>query len=224
MPLDRYVVLVGELHRSFRDPPDDYGRWYHVNLEVDVEGVTGGRYRCAVDVDSKQSSTGVQWRRLVLTAGQVGPAAQFPEGEHDLARTPDSAALDYLRSPALVPNAGCLPALVPERWRQQALDHAVASVWHSGSQVEAAEALEPILVPGRRTIVFGEPFTTGRGMHNVHQNQGDPPGTQWYAENGIWQDGATLTLRPDGRFDVFLSKFSTQSLHTGDDGHPAAVP
>ena len=57
-------------------------------------------------------------------------------------------------------------------------------------------------------------------MHNIHQNQGDPAGSQWWDENAIWQDGATLTERPDGGFDVFISKFSTQSTQTGDDGHP----
>jgi uncharacterized protein YukJ len=25
-------------------------------------------------------------------------------------------------------------------------------------------------------------------MHNVHQNQGDPAGSQWWPENGTWQD------------------------------------
>ena len=57
-------------------------------------------------------------------------------------------------------------------------------------------------------------------MHNIHQNQGDPPGTQWYAENGIWQDGATVVHRPDGQYDVFLSKFTSQSYETDDLGHP----
>jgi uncharacterized protein YukJ len=27
------------------------------------------------------------------------------------------------------------------------------------------------------------------GMHNIHQNQGDPAGSQWWNDNGIWQDG-----------------------------------
>jgi uncharacterized protein YukJ len=93
--------------------------------------------------------------------------------------------------------------------------------WASGAHIHAAEALEPILVPGRRVPIFGEPFGTGVGMHNIHQNQGDPAAGQWWDQNGIWQDGGTLTERPDGRFDVFLSKFSTQASTTDEDGHPA---
>ena len=209
MPLDRYGVLAGVLHRSFRDPPDDQGRWFHVNLEVDAPA---GRHRCAVDVDSKMSAVGVQWRVLSVAADALGPVAGLPPGVHDLVRAPDSGALDYQRHPALAPRSGCLPGWPGRR---------ATPGWTSGSHLQAAEALEPILVPGRRVLVFGEPFRTGLGMHNVHQNQGDPAGSQWWDENGIWQDGATLTGRADGRFDVFLSKFSTQADRTDDEGHPA---
>jgi uncharacterized protein YukJ len=69
-------------------------------------------------------------------------------------------------------------------------------------------------------LIFGEPFDEGLGVHNIHQNQGDPYGSQWWDENGIWQDGATLTERPDGGFDVFVSRFSTQSDRTDEESHP----
>jgi hypothetical protein len=201
-------VLVGVLHRSFRDRPDDQGRWFHVNLEVDAPA---GRHRCAVDVDSKQSTVGVQWKVLTLRSAALGPVPDLPAGAHELPRAPASGALDFHRHPALVSRPGCLLG-----W----LGGGGLPGWTSGSHVQAAEALEGILVLGRRLLVFGEPFTTGLGVHNVHQNQGDPAGSQWWDENGIWQDGATLSERPDGRFDVFLSKFSTQATRTDDDGHP----
>jgi hypothetical protein len=212
-------MLVGVLHSSHRDRPDDQGRWFHVNLEVDAPA---GRHRCAVDVDSKLSAVGVQWQVLSLAGPQLGPVAGSEPGVHDLSRSPGSGALDYVRHPALAPRPGCLFGVPPPRRIQGVLDRAArARSWTSGSHIQAAEALEPILVPGRRVLVFGEPFGTGLGMHNVHQNQGDPAGSQWWDQNGIWQDGATLTERPDGRFDVFLSKFSTQGTATDDDGHPA---
>ena len=201
-------MLVGVLHRSFRDRPDDQGRWFHVNLEVDAPA---GRHRCAVDVDSKQSTVGVEWKVLTLRSPALGPVPELPAGAHELTRTPDSGALDFHRHPALVSRPGCLLG-----W----LGGGGLPGWTSGSHVQAAEALEGILVPRRRLLVFGEPFTTGLGVHNIHQNQGDPAGSQWWDENGIWQDGATLSERPDGRFDVFLSKFSTQATRTDADGHP----
>jgi hypothetical protein len=208
VPLDRYGVLVGVLDRSFRDRPDDQGRWFHVNLEVDAPA---GKHRCAVDVDSKMSAVGVQWKVLALRTSVLGPVPGLVPGVHDLARTPGSGALDLQRYPALSPRPGCLLGWAGGR----------DPGWTTGSHVQAAEALEGILVPGRRMLVFGEPFTTGLGMHNVHQNQGDPPGSQWWDDNAIWQDGATMCERTDGRFDVFLSKFSSQGTRTGPDGHPA---
>jgi hypothetical protein len=218
MPLDRYGVLLGTLTGSFRDTPDDQGRWFHVNLQVQAPA---GQYRCAVDVDSKQSSTGAQWKVLTLAADQLGGVPALAAGYHGLAPTPTSGALDFHRHPSLRSRPGCLFVSRPAPWLQALLDLLARSPgWRSGSNLDAAGALEPILVPGRAVMVFGEPFAQGLGMHNVHQNQGDPAGTQWWDENGIWQDGATATVRPDGMLDVFLSKFSTQASRTDDDGHP----
>jgi hypothetical protein len=200
MPLERYGVLVGTLQGHARDQPDTQGRWYHVNLRVDAPL---GRYRCAVDVDSKQTATGVQWQRLTVVPAMVSAAGLDP-GYHELELLSSSGALDYYRHPAL--------ARRPAPYQ--------TTSWLSGSNLEAATALEGILTSGRRILVFGEPFSQGLGMHNIHQNQGDPAGSQWWAENAIWQDGGTMTVRPDGALDVFISKFSTQSMQTGDDGHP----
>jgi hypothetical protein len=162
-----------------------------------------------------QVVTGAPWT--------LAPVAGFGPGVHDLSRAAGSGALDYQRSPALAPRSGCLFGVPPARWLQSLLDSLWAShPWTTGSHIEAAEALEPILVPGRRVPVFGEPFGTGLGMHDIHHNQGDPAGSQWWDQNGIWPDGGTLTERPDGRFDVFLSKFSPQAGRTDDDGHPAS--
>jgi uncharacterized protein YukJ len=219
VPLDRYGVLVGTLHSHHRDRPDNQGRWFHVNLEVDAPA---GRHRCAVDVDSKLSAVGVRWKVLTLAAPQLGTVTTLGLGVHDLARGPGSGALDYQRSRALAPRRWPAWVRPPRRMRVWMDLLGGQRGWTSGSHLEAAEALEPILVAGRRVLVFGEPFRTGLGMHNVHQNQGDPAGSQWWDQNGTWQDGATLTERPDGAFDVFLSKFSSQADRTDDGGHPAS--
>ena len=57
---------------------------------------------------------------------------------------------------------------------------------------------------------FSEPFDSGLGTHDVHYNQGDPPGRFW-DENGVWQDGATVVERPNGELIAILTKFATQS-------------
>jgi len=69
MALDHgYAVLIGTLTGYHRDTPDDQGRWYHVHLEVDA-GETA--FEVAVDVDSKQSSTGARWKVVTVTAGEL---------------------------------------------------------------------------------------------------------------------------------------------------------
>ncbi|MEW2414514.1 DUF2278 family protein [Streptomyces sp. NPDC046866] len=218
MPLENYGVLAGTLHRHFRDRPDDQGRWFHVHLEVDTPA---GRHACAVDVDSKKSAVGVQWKVFTLYPSVLEPVDAPEAGYHDLARTSGSGAIDYLRHPALADRRGCLFVRRPPQWLRQVLDRFdPPRPWTEGSYLEASAALEPILVPGRQVLVFGEPFDEGLGMHNIHQNQGDPYGSQWWEENGTWQDGATMTRRPDSLYDVFLSRFSTQRVPTDEDGHP----
>jgi hypothetical protein len=210
MPLESYGVLVGTLTGHHRDPPDDQGRWFHVNLEVNAPA---GHYRCAVDVDSKQSATDVEWRILTVHPAQLPALTGLPAGFKALAMNRSSGALDIIRHPALRPGGGCLFVPLP-RWLFR------RGRWYAGSNLDAAAALESILVTGGRVAVFGEPFTVGLGLHNVHQNQGDPVNSQWYVENGTWQDGATLVQRPDGQYHVFLSKFTSQSYETDDQGHP----
>jgi hypothetical protein len=214
MPLDAYGALSGTLHQHFRDRPDTQGRWFHVNLEVDAPA---GRYRCAVDVDSKQSAVGVRWKVLTLAASVLEPASALAPGYHELSMTSGSGALDHLRHPALSDRPGCLLRGLPAALRERL---SPPRPWVSGSNLEAAQALESILVPGRPVLILGEPFEHGLGMHNIHQNQGDPYGSQWWDDNGPWQDGATLVRRPDGRYDAFLNKFSSQADATDDEGHP----
>ena len=57
-------------------------------------------------------------------------------------------------------------------------------------------------------------------MHDVHMNQGDPPGPFQHLD-GIWQDGGVLVERPNGNLAGFFVKFVTQVLNTNDHGLPA---
>ncbi len=219
MALDRYGVLVGTLVSHHRDPPDAQGRWFHVNLVIRAGEQT---YRGAVDVDSKQSAIGVEWKTVTLSGGDLGPVDALPDGYHDLAMTPSSGAVDFVRSRWARPSPGCVFAAMPDAVARvlMALFGRRIPAWEQGSNLDAASALEPLLAGNPRVLVFGEPFTTGLGMHNIHQNQGDPPGSQWWDENGIWQDGLTMVRRGDGTLRAFLSKFTSQSYVTDGQGHP----
>jgi len=211
--MDHYGVLVGVLTSHERDQPDNQGRWFHVKLTVRVGAQD---HHVAVDVDSKQSAFGVEWKILRgLSTALFGPVAQFltqPHGYHELVRAQGTGALDLIRHTAFISGWWIFSWMYPHRSR----------TWSRGSYVEASTALESILVPNRTILVWGEPYTNNgrRGMHNVHQNQGDPFGSRWWRQNAIWQDGGVMMLRPDGKLDCFVSKFASQSYATDDQGHP----
>ncbi|HZU33469.1 MAG TPA: DUF2278 family protein, partial [Candidatus Angelobacter sp.] len=59
----------------------------------------------------------------------------------------------------------------------------------------------------------------GLGVHDIHCNQGDPPG-EFRPLDGIWQDGCVFAIKTDGTLSAYLGKFSTQSLNTNDQGIP----
>lgn len=93
--------------------------------------------------------------------------------------------------------------------------------WISSNGDNALSALEAELLANRKVYLFGERFTTGPGVHDVHQNQGDPVGSQWYAQNGVWQDGAVALERSDGTIFVWQVRFDSQATNTDNNGHPA---
>jgi len=219
MALDRYGVLSGTLVSHARDTPDSQGRWFHVNLLVNASNV---QYRCAIDVDSHQSATGVEWRVVPIPATNVTSVLALAQGYHDLQHTASSGAWDYVRSNLFHVPLGCMFVMMPDGLTRvlMAILDAIINVWQQGDYTKASIALETILVPGRRVLVWGEPFAHGNGMHNIHQNQGDPAGSQWWTENGVWQDGGTLAEQADGSWVAFISKFTSQAYRTDSQGHP----
>lgn len=123
----------------------------------------------------------------------------FPNGWHDLESNSASGALDYIRT--------------------NKFQLSTKSQWKQGTSKDALGDLEPLLINTKKLYIFGEPFRRGLGVHNIHQNQGDPTGSIWWDEDGIWQDGATIIQRQDDSFVAFLNKFITQSYITDNNGH-----
>lgn len=225
MSLDHgYGVAIGTLHRFYREDPDDYGMYYHGFIEL---GVSGDIYECAIDVDTHNDEITVEHRVVEITSGDISSLLARDDDYYDLAPTPDSGAIDYIRSSFLLPlgKIGCLPGIIvsilpieiPYRLPNS------SKIWSKGNGAETLDVLENILNDGEnsRLLIFGEPYHYGgNGMHNIHQNQGDPAGTTWWHENGIWQDGCTIIAKNDRRVFAFLNKFSSQAFQTDNEGHP----
>ncbi len=212
-----YGLVIGQKSGYYRDPPDNYGRYYHGNLTVRTPG---GDYHCAIDVDPKFMPDGIQWRIARIRPVDFAAIKGLSDGWHSLPSTASSNALDYIRSYVLHPPVviwtvrydSCLSRFLNFiRWNPP---------WISGTGIQSLADLEAIITQGVRFYVFGEPFTTGLGVHNIHQNQGDPIGGGHDTDNAIWQDGGTIIETAQGQFIGFLNKFKTQSFKTDNLGHP----
>ena len=219
MPLnDGYGVVIGTIQDYYRDDPDDYGRYFHGHIKINT---AGGIYQCAIDVDSKKSSVGVEWRTVPLKASELSTIIALGGGFHLLNSTSSSGAVDYIRSPMFRGRLGCL--LIFLLLIGKKLD--ISKTWKRGVGIDALQDLEPLVYNtknnGLNAFIFGEPFSHGLGIHNIHQNQGDPPNTPWWNENGIWQDGCTILQQSPEEYVAFMNKFSTQAYSTDEYGHPA---
>ena len=186
MPLhDGYGVLVGTPLSYSCDAGHTNGHYFHCTVMVRTPF---GLYRCPVDLDSKEQRNGIEWRIVEIGDISAFPLAGLEDGWHRLESHAGSGALDYCLSPPFAPDG----------------------IWQQGTGKQAFRSLEPMFRQARRLFVFGEPFRVGHGVHNIHQNQGDPPSSHWVAENGSWQDGAIVVERRDGSMVAFLSRFRSQ--------------
>ncbi len=207
---DGYGVLAGTLHKYYCDRKTDDRTYYHCNIKVRSRGKL---YLCPVDLDSKNDANGLQWRVVDMTRDDLGPVSEFQEGWHFLESRRGSGALDYYRSEALLPTGRIMRRGVHDALRESGDEELqIVPVWKHGTGVEAFADLEPLLSDPGRLFIYGERFRVGYGVHNIHQNQGDPPVSPWHYENGPWQDGGVAVLRKDGSVSVFLCKFKTQKF------------
>jgi hypothetical protein len=244
MPLDHgYGVAVGTFVSFAREDPSHFGHWYHGKLRI---ATSDGEYEAALDVDTP-SGVGVSYRVVTeLTTSDIAALSGLGDGFTPLASTPASGAFDYVRS-AILRDGRIVARLrrllasrrgagmtATERWAPTPLDRALDLLsrfrrltwwqrrsfpWVRSDGDNALNVLEPLARNATRLYLLGEPYSTGLGVHNVHMNQGDPPG-EHQAEDGIWQDGAVIIQAAEGSITVWQVKFNTQSLHTDGQGLP----
>ncbi len=80
---------------------------------------------------------------------------------------------------------------------------------------------------GAELFAFGKPwgpeedkpddyfgFLPGRGIHNIHMNQGSPAPHDH--DDGVWQDGGLILRFPNGGATAFFFAFRSQSWATDD--------
>lgn len=206
--LPDYGVAVGR----YLNYTTNQGQWMHVDLAIDAGGV---QYQAAVDVNEPNGLFQYQvFDNLDLNL--FAPISALADGWHHLDSNPTSGAMDYARSAILQRPLGCL-ALFWAIWN--AIFKTTTQTWTNVTGNEAGNALVAMASGSTRLFAFGAPYTTGHGVHDVHCNQGDPPG-RFRPLDGIWQDGCVFAVKADGTLSAYLGKFSTQSLNTDNNGIP----
>src|SRR5262245_22237255 len=213
MPVQEYGVVIGAFANFDRDPTNHFGNVFHAHIFVRAPGALGTSmlYNCAVAVQFPNGR--VEYAMLTgLDRARFLPVRARPNGSHSLGQDASSGALDYVRSGLL----GVLTAggLTPPVGRQNS----------GGSVLNNMESFLTTWGSIQRIYVFGARFLNDaqvppQGVHDVHLNQGDPPGSLQLLD-GIWQDGGIIVERTDRTLDGFFLKFATQSLNTDEQGLP----
>lgn len=214
MSLPNYGVLAGTFNSFHKESPDDFGKWYHGFVYVNANNKV---FECAVDVNSPTGE--FEYMMLGgLEKSMFTNISSLSNGYHELPRNNASGAIDYIRSPFVNQAKGCL-ALILAFFN--GIFHTNKKVWTKNNGDEALDKLHNMVAGSQRIYVFGAPYTYGGdGVHDIHMNQGDPPGP-FYAANGIWQDGCIIVEKPgEEKLSGYFGKFVSQSLNTDNNGNP----
>lgn len=184
---DGYGVLIGKPIGYGLEPPN-MGQWPHYKLKVQAPD---GVYDVAINLFSVNSGVGTQvaHREMFMNpAGSVDYNNVFwmsdgwhPLPFHQQAGAATSGALDFMR------HRGVVGDYSDEPWLQTPL---IVDADGNPNTQNAVPRFDDLMATAKRVYVWGEPFTRGKGVHNVHQNQGNT--TTFLSANGKWQDGGLV--------------------------------
>lgn len=225
MPLLEYGVALGDFVNFTRDNPNSFGQYFHGHITIRIPNGSGGHQNFASAIDVNKPDGGVQYfhpRDLDATKFAAGILS---DGYHRLASNNSSGALDYKRSELINIPLGCLTIfLIIWNW----ITGEARPPWTNNVGTAALDHLEGMFsnrAAVSKVYLFGAPYPADyqgipQGMHDVHCNQGDPPG-RFQVLDGIWQDGGVIVKYADAHLEGFFVKFETQTLNTNDQGLPA---
>jgi uncharacterized protein YukJ len=181
-------------------------------------------FRIAVNVKSRQSPSELLYIVIERFEHSVTDFLEtLAQGRHELARQPGAGGLDFIRGNLFDPmEMVALPHDVPgpdndlnEKFDaivQRALADESAEVFAYGA-AWGPEANRP-------DNYFG--FSPGRGVHEIHLNQGNSGG--FVGADGVWQDGGLIFRFPEqDQWVAVFTAFQSQAWHT-DDATGHALP
>lgn len=210
MPLKQYGVLKG--HAIDRRLGTTANAHYQVHVVDDTHD-----YRIAINVQSKLAPSELEY--LIVERFQhpiLDLLDDLPLGFSELPRKPGGAALDYIRAnlfdrAQMIPLPFSVPG--PNNDLNEKLDAIITAAL--GDETALVFAFGEPWGPEeqRKDKIFG--FLPGRGIHDIHMNQGNHPSFQ--SDDGVWQDGGLLVHFPrQERWVGIFLKFQSQTWHTDD--------
>jgi uncharacterized protein YukJ len=208
VPLERYGVLKATILDRRR--ATDRDAHYHV-----LCGVGTARWRLAINARADNAPAEVAHATLTRFAHPIlARLEQLHEGWRPVK---GQDGLDYLRG----------NLCRPEQFKPLPIDK-------PGANNDLNELFDAHLRRNARIYAFGEPwgpddakdpyfgFEHGRGLHDVHQNQGNL--RQFRRDDGVWQDGGLIAGAPDGTWTAIFLRFQSQAWSTDDaSGHTKGV-
>jgi len=205
MPIRNYGVLKG---RVIRGKPERRGSTPHYHILVAAESL----FHVAVGTRSAEGAPDLLYHASEdFRHPYLESLAALADGFHPLTPTRESGALDYVRG-SLVRREEMRPLPVDLPGEDNDLNEKI------GALVKRAKADPQARLyafggrwgpePHQRDAEFG--FEPGNGVHDIHMNQGNPPGRHAH-DNGAWQDGALLLHYPGaGRWSALFLAFQSQ--------------
>jgi uncharacterized protein YukJ len=209
MPI-RYGVLRGKPTQLLHHKPGDPAP----HLEVLI-GEPDGPWRLAVNVRSDDQTNLLFHAEQNFKHPILSNLSPLPAGLTRPPRDDRHLRLDYVRGDLFdtgamrTADAGCIGD-------PDALDTLLSAALERVQETDGAEL-----------FAFGNPwgpepdkpdqyfdFEPGRGIHDIHMNQGSPPPHD--RDDGIWQDGGLILRFPGGAASAFFFAFQSQTWTTDD--------
>lgn len=207
-----YVVGTFVPGSNFIEPISQQGTFLHYHFRVQVQN--GPQYEVVVDIKNGHVFE-FPYRIVPLrpsNASYYGSIFSATSGYHSIPMvatggTAASGALDYIRHP------GILRDLAGRPW-----SYTVAQPTANPDQF-TLPSWDQLFVGVTKIIAFGAPYTTGTGVHTVHQNQGDQ-NPSFIGSNGTFQDGGVIfEYAPNAQGPVrklLMTRFDDQPAYNGN--------
>jgi len=190
------------------------------HLQIRVIDENNERWRIAVNVLSSDQSFLIFHRAEPLQSHPL--LAELLKVKSGFTVLPEPArsaltSMDYLRAPFFDwPTGIAVPSAGPgeDDDLQDALAAYLKNLQEKDGEIYAFGAKFPAPGDPFKEYLIDRQFGTKQGVHNIHMNQGNPPG-RYAKDNGVFQDGGLILKFPDRFVGVFL-RFQTQWLPTDD--------